>query len=433
MISALLEAGSAGVAHIFLGADRVFILMALGALQRRLPESLTSSCCWSLGHLFAFLVSASHLLPVWRHLVEWNMYISGLLLISFGFHINWWLHLYADADCSRHNEAEWSKMELGGRLSKHTSSSLEDDSIAYCGPCQQPLLSVAGIVPYLAGNCSKASVVAAIVLGFFQGLISPDFAFAAGSAWAGQAFMSANLPYLAFSFAIAFCACLVASSAWMMTSSEPRSSRSQRFARRSVGVGLCCVGFLWLLLVVQLDLQITAAGQQASATGSAIPSLRKPNGTRTSGGLQCPLPVSVGGVNFGSAPTWNMVAKLDPWWTHELVELHRRPPFRFTIDTSRIGGCGVFADEDLPVGARIGLAGILSGPWDYSAALVHVTPWLGIAINHCGHGTAELRREGALLMLETRQAVKKGQEITFDYDRASETIPIERAQPEWTC
>merc|ERR1719487_827633 len=136
--------------------------------------------------------------------------------------------------------------------------------------------------------------------------------------------------------------------------------------------------------------------------------------------------VSIDGVSLGSAPTWEMVEKLDPWWTSELLKQHHRPPFQYSIAPSPIGGCGVIANQDLPAGTRLGLAGILTGPWDYSASLVHVTPWLGIAVNHCSHGNAELRRQGGLLMLETTQAVAKGQEITFDYDRAADTIPIER-------
>lgn len=358
------------------------------------------------------------MLPWWRTGIEWNMYISGLLLVALGLHINFCQHLYADA------EAGWSVMEIAGNPRKH-SESFEDDSDRYCGPCHKQFRFVAGVFP-------PFHVLAAIMLGFVQGLISPDFAFARGSAWAGEAFIAAGLLYAAFSVAIVFCAGVVTFAAWMMTSAEPRSTRGHRSARRSIGVALCCTGFLWLFLVLQLDIQISAAGRHASAAGSStqpLQSLRRAD----SAGVQCPLPVSFGNVSFGSAPTWEMVAKLDPWWTEELIQQYRRRSFQYSVANSKIGGCGVFADEDLPVGARVGLAGILNGPWDYSAALVHVTPWLGIALNHCTHGNAELHREGALLMLVTKTAVLKGQEISFDYNSASDSVPIERAQPEWTC
>jgi hypothetical protein len=409
----ILEAASAGAAHTFLGADRLFVLLALGALRRCGSDSVRVGAWWALGSFGGLFVLGNHLFPGWREAVEWNMYISGLVIVCFGIHVTIWQHLYADTDRFQHTwEVAWNEVETG-KCFPHPPFAHEAETkmprfLVPPSPCQMPS-------------------VAAVVLGFIQGSTSPDFAFVTGSAWVDKG--HAIFLYGAFTAAIAACACAVSASSWMLTSSSLRSAKGHRKARRNVGCCLCAAGFLWLTLVLQLDFQIASASHQAAAAGASIPHADNFSSSAT----RCPFPVDINGVKFGSAPTWEMVASLDPWWTKDLVNEHRRPPFQFSIGASSLGGCGVIANQDLPAGARIGLAGILSGPWDYSASLVHVTPWLGIAVNHCGHGNAELRAEGGLLMLDLKKPVSKGKEITFDYDSAADTIPIERAQPDWTC
>lgn len=417
---ALLEAASAGVAHTLLGADRLFVLLALGALRRQIEDSVALGAWWSLGHVAAAIVSAGHLMPCWRQAVEWNMYVSGLLLLSFGLHLALWEHVYSERErFDGHWGGEWSSVEDGASKKR---DELEDGPFHKHLTLHRRLFLIGQL---MADKFYNFSASAAIGLGALQGLVSPDFAFARGSAWAGQAYISAGLLYCSFGVAIAASACLVATSSWMLTSSEWKSSRSQRWTRRTAGAGLCVAGCLWMLLVVQLDLEISAAGKDASSTGSSA--------SADAASVTCPVPVHFGTVEFGTAPTWEMVNKLDPWWTKDLVELHRRPPFNYKVASSKIGGCGVIAHEDMPAGSRVGLAGILNGPWDYSASLVHVTPWLGVAINHCQNGNAQLHREGAYLYLETKQDVLKGEELTFNYDYAADTVPIERAQPNWSC
>merc|ERR1719326_590370 len=107
--------------------------------------------------------------------------------------------------------------------------------------------------------------------------------------------------YGSFCAAIVLCACMVSASSWSLVSSAPRSDRGYRTARRNVGMALCAVGFLWLLLVVQLDLQIAEASHQATAAGASSPSALRGEKSR----LHCPVPVSIDGVKFGTAPTWD--------------------------------------------------------------------------------------------------------------------------------
>jgi len=418
----LLGAASAGVAHIFLGADRLFILFAIGSLRRCGSDSFKTSFCWSLGHLVAFLIVSSHVLPWWRDAIECNMYISGIMLVLFGLHVTFWQHMYADTDCFQHIwEVDWAQM-----------NELEEAELASPSSKRPWLFEGCLRLPKLACCSVQFPLQVAAFLGFAQGIISPDFAFASGAAWSAQTLVPTTVLYAVFCMSFACCACMVSLGCWNMMSSTARSARGHRSARRSIGLGLCGAGFLWLFLVIQLEMQISTASHEGAASGPSSAQLWPSLGGHPAV-TQCPLMISIGNVSFASAPTWEMVAKLDPWWTTELLERYRRPPFRFSIGPSKIGGCGVIAHEDVPAGSHVGLAGILTGPWDYSAALVHVTPWLGIAINHCQHSNAKLHRNGALLMLETTKTVTKGQEITFDYDIASDSIPIERAQPHWTC
>lgn len=428
-IPALLEASSAGAAHICLGADRLFILLAIASLRRCGSDSIRTSFSWSLGHMCALLVLDSRALPWWRGAIEWNMYISGVMLVVFGLHVTFWQHMYADTDRFQHIwEVDWAEKDIcEGSPSKR---------MVGLDPERGYLKRFHFVGDYMSlqhflGHLPQFQLTVAAVLGFLQGLISPDFAFASGAAWSAQAATPTVLVYAAFCLAISACASIVCMSCWSLMSSAPRSARGHRSARRSIGIGLCGAGFLWLLLVIQLDIQIASANHQGTAPVSN--SKGRPGVAGSTDITQCPLMVTIGDMSFASAPTWEMVEKLDPWWTTELLQKHRRPPFHFTIRPSQIGGCGVFADKDMPSGTHVGLAGILSGPWDYTASLVHVTPWLGIALNHCSHGNTALHREGSFLTLKTTKPVKKGQEISFDYDVAADTIPIERAQPNWTC
>lgn len=420
------EAVSAGVAHVFLGMDSLIILLATGALRSSGADCARVSLSWTTGHCLGLAVLGSHALPFWRDLVEWSMYISGLLIIAFGVHVMFWQHLHSDAVhtweagwAERYNKPSIALTTPGGRFHWISKQS------------RRPAVD-------FIGSLTPATVAVTSSLGMLQGLTSPDVAFTSGSAWDKQSGSSRPVLYAAFCVAIAICACMVCVVAWCAACSvappNSKSPRSDRTARRSIGIVLCALGFVWLCLMVQIGFQIAQASHQADAAGASAPSmLRGPGLGKDRLHVQCPMNVSVDGVSLGSVPSWDIVAKLDPWWTEDLIMQYARQPFCFRIGVSKVGGCGVIAAEDLPAGTRVGLVGILSGPWDTAASLVHVTPWLGIAVNHCGHGNAQLRTEGRLIMLDTMVNVGKGQEITFDYNKAAESIAIERAQHHWSC
>ena len=70
----LLEAIAAGASHIFLGPDKVFILIAAGALRRSSDDSIRSGLWWSLGHMLSFIIVGKHMLPLWRQAIELSAY-----------------------------------------------------------------------------------------------------------------------------------------------------------------------------------------------------------------------------------------------------------------------------------------------------------------------------------------------------------------------
>ena len=87
---------------------------------------------------------------------------------------------------------------------------------------------------------------------------------------------------------------------------------------------------------------------------------------------------------------------------------------RWKIGKSKIEGKGIIATEDLKPKEVIGVAVYFPKPRKFV-----ITKDLGIWINHRVYpfDNAELRRKGNKYYLITVAPIKKGTEITADYDR----------------
>lgn len=411
-MSLLLQAASAGLAHICLGPDRMLALFVLGALQRGAGRSLGAATSWAWGHFSGLLVVISHILPVEQGIKDWGNYASGVLLACFGLQIFLFQHLG-----DKHRDA-WQ--ESGAYDSDNFKPRIRRSVIK-----GQPRHLMWSADEHSMGRIGTwPTWLAAAVLGGFQGLLCSEFVLAAGLLREPDVSILAigahgAICMVSFGSAAIACACVLAYGAWNITMSLATSIAQLRKIHRCIGFCCCFMGVSWVILVGQQDLEMSAIAHGGNSMS-----------------IQCPTLFDIDGVSIRSAPSWEAMTQLDTWWTVERMEQHRLKDLqqsRYRIARSHRGGCGVFTSEEMPAGMEIDVAGVLRTAWDLTPVFVHVTPWFGIAVNHCNRSNAELHNRHGLLYLVTTRLVRKDEEIVFDYDQASRRFPIQHAEQWWTC
>lgn len=102
----------------------------------------------------------------------------------------------------------------------------------------------------------------------------------------------------------------------------------------------------------------------------------------------------------------------------------------FEIKDSNIAGQGIFASENIKKNCVIGHAYDLAGEInnDYIAADITI---LGSMHNHSVKPTATPKIRNRKIYFEALENIKKGSEITCDYNEYRNVLNIERPSKDW--
>jgi len=102
----------------------------------------------------------------------------------------------------------------------------------------------------------------------------------------------------------------------------------------------------------------------------------------------------------------------------------------FEIKDSEIEGQGVFASEDIKKNCVIGPAYTFIGEVNGKYIAGDITI-LGLMHNHSDTPTARPELYNNTIYFEAIKTIKKGTEITCDYNEYHNVVNIEKPKPEW--
>lgn len=129
----------------------------------------------------------------------------------------------------------------------------------------------------------------------------------------------------------------------------------------------------------------------------------------------------------------------DSWWTVPEVRQYYQASQACRIGPSSIAGCGIIAERGIGAGERIGLVWVTDPAakrFIFSKPR-HLTPWFGLAINHCWTPNSRLESgpggEGWSVALRD---IAAGEEVTGNYDDDRRDFPLldlMAAPKSWTC
>ena len=100
------------------------------------------------------------------------------------------------------------------------------------------------------------------------------------------------------------------------------------------------------------------------------------------------------------------------------------------VDTSNIEGQGIIATEDIKKNTVIGDAYNIIGEVNKKYIAGDIT-LLGLMHNHSDTPNAKPEMYNNTIYFETLRYVKKGEEITCDYNEYNNVANIEKPQEEW--
>eukprot|EP00929_Paragymnodinium_shiwhaense_P084168 TRINITY_DN44994_c0_g1_i2.p1 TRINITY_DN44994_c0_g1~~TRINITY_DN44994_c0_g1_i2.p1 ORF type:complete len:419 (-),score=63.61 TRINITY_DN44994_c0_g1_i2:66-1322(-) len=406
-------AASSGLAHVFMALDRLAVLVVAGTLSGTATRGALSGLLWSLGHaggLLSMQLLAQLWPPLHGYLVLWSSTLMALLLLLVGARIHSWAPVRDKGGASLVSAA--AVLPWIGKMLRRKEASLTSRRWPW-HLCWLMLVPPPG--ENIVGEMFLLGMLQAVVCA--NGLLS--------SGWVGDPGTLKPMPQvLTFLVAAALASCTLgaaASGALQLAYLTKRGSPVQQRLALKMYASRFFVGFglLWLCLSFGVRAYLESV---VDAGKSSDPSCPEMYTFVTMDGSEHSLQ---------TVPSWTAIASLDSWWgqaDHLLAwwKPEKQPPF--FVAASPLGGCGVFASRALEVGEVVGLAGVFGGPWDFGQRL-HVTPWLGFGLNHCGgRPTAFLQRTENRLYVLPLRSLSFGEELLLNYDKEAEHFPIQPAR-----